>query len=106
MTRVPGFLLRDRVTIEDYAGSSAYGDTFSAGRSGVKASVEPTNRLIVTRDGQQARAEALMVIRPEDGPVPVGSRVTWGGEAYIVLSAGAIPNEVRPSHRELWLGKE
>lgn len=101
--KIPGFLLRDRITISNYSGSNAYGVNTGAPRT-VKAKVEPTNRLIIDRAGNQARAEATAMIRPEDGPVPVESKVTWGGKEYRVLAAGALPDEVNPTHRELVLG--
>lgn len=101
--KVPSFLLRDRITVEPLAGSGAYGDTYDAPRT-IKAHVEPTNRLVLDRDGQTARAEANVIIRPEDGPIPLESRLTWGGKTYRVLQAGAMPDEARPSHRELTIG--
>ena len=103
MIKVPSFLLRDRVTIEPYAGSGAYGDTYGTPRV-VKAHVEPTNRLAIARDGQTVRAEAVVILRPEDGPVPVESRLVWGGVTFRVLTAGGLPDEVNPSHRELLIG--
>lgn len=103
MVRIPTFLLRDRITISNYLGSGARGDVWGTPRT-VRAQVEPTNRLVIDTAGQQARAEANAYIRPEDGPVPVESKVVWGGKTFRVLAAGAIPDEVRPSHRELTLG--
>ena len=96
-------MLRDRVLIEDYAGSGSYGDEYSAPRR-VKAHVEATSRLVIDREGQTVRAEASVILRPEVAPVPVESRLTWGGKTYRVLTAGALPDEVRPTHRELMIG--
>jgi hypothetical protein len=101
--RVPGFLLRDRVEIEHFEGSGAYGDVLVAPVT-VKAHVEPTNRLVIDTQGQTVRAEAVMILRPEDGPVPVGSVVNWGGKKFRVLQAGGLPDEVRPTHREVLIG--
>jgi hypothetical protein len=100
---MPGFLLRDRITIQNYSGNTAYGASVGAPRV-VKAKVEPTNRLIVGPGGNSLQARATALIRPEAGPVPVESKVTWGGKEYRVLAAGALPDEVNPTHRELVLG--
>lgn len=101
--RIPGFLLRDRIQIEDHSGGTAYGPSYAASRT-IKARVESTTRLTIDRGGNNVRAEAIAYIRPEAGPVPVESRVTWGGKTYRVLAAGAVPDERRPTHRELLLG--
>lgn len=101
--KIPGFLLRDRITIRNYTGSTAYGAGHGEART-VKAKVEPTNRLIVGPGGNSLQARATALIRPEAGPVPVESKVTWGGKEYRVLAAGALPDEFRPTHRELVLG--
>lgn len=101
--KIPGFLLRDRITIEDFGGSTAYGPKYAAPRT-VKARVESTTRLSIDRAGNNVRVEAIAFIRPEAGPVAVESRVVWGGKRYRVISAGAVPDERRPTHRELALG--
>lgn len=102
--RVPGFTLRDRITIERYLGAGAYGDTYGPEEKRVKAHVEPTNRLVIDPQGQTTRAEAVVILRPEAGPVPLESRLTWGDKTYRVLTAGALPDEVRPTHLELMIG--
>lgn len=100
MARIPGFLLRDRIIIERPSGSSAYGPVTSGAQT-VKASVQPTSRLVVDATGREQQADAVVFIRPEVAPVPVESKVTWGGVAYRVLTASAVPDEHRPTHREL-----
>jgi hypothetical protein len=96
-------MLRDRISIEDYQGDSAYGAVFAAARV-VKAKVEGRLELVVDRQGNTVRAEAHAIVRPEAGPVPLESRVTWAGKTYRVLHDAALPGETRPSHRELVLG--
>lgn len=102
--RVPGYLLRDRVTIAAYSGQTGVGPTYDPPKSGIKAHVEHTDRLAIDREGNTLRAEAVVILRPEDGPVPVESKLTWSGKVFRVLSAGGLPDEVRPTHRELLIG--
>lgn len=103
MIRIPTFLLRDTITIERYLGSGAYGETYDTAEI-VRAHVEPTNQAVIDQAGKQARVEAIVMVRPEVRPIPIDSRITWGGVTFNVLRAGALPDEVRPTHRELMIG--
>ena len=46
-----------------------------------------------------------VVIRPEAGPVPVESRVTFAGNKYRVVEAYPVPDARRPTQWELTLAK-
>ena len=100
MARIPGFLLKDRITVSRFTGSGAYGAVYGSDET-LKASVQPTARLVVDANGRQQQADAVAFIRPEVAAVPIESRVTWGGVKYRVIAAGAMPDEARPTHREL-----
>jgi hypothetical protein len=102
VTRVPREVLRDTISVEDYGGSSAHGPVYSSARR-VRASLQPTTRLVNSSRGQVVAASALVIVRPEDGPVAVGSRVTLSGVVYRVEQVYAMPDSRRPSHLELVL---
>lgn len=108
--RVPRELLRDTVTIEDFGGSGARGPVYDAPRS-VRGSVQPTSRLATSQNaatgsfGVTVVIDALVVIRPEDGPVRPESRVTARGVGYRVVQSYPMPDERRPSHYELALAR-
>jgi hypothetical protein len=102
--RVPKELLRDTITVEDYEGAGARGAIYGEPRQ-VRAQVQPTARVWVERDntGVSQDIDALAVIRPEDGPISVESRVIWGGTRWRVVRSYAMPDERRPYHHELAL---
>lgn len=98
--RVPHEMLRETVVVEDYRGAGAYGVAFEDPRD-VRANVQRTERLEVTTHGRQLLATTLMIIRPEAGPVPIESKITWNGDQFRVIRAFAVPDTRRPSHWEL-----
>ena len=100
--RVPHALLRDTIAIEDYGGSGGMGPTFSASRN-VRASVQATDRLVTDAQGRVVSTVSRVVIRPEAGPVPPESRVTFAGRKYRVVEAYPVPDARRPSQWELTL---
>jgi len=108
---IPNYLLRDEITISRYLGRGAYGDLYAAAEL-VRAHVEPATRLdsaaastlLPDTTGKTRTASLQVMFRPEVAPVPVESKVVWGGVEYRVLQVGAVPDEFRPSHRELLLG--
>lgn len=103
MVKIASNLLRDTITIERYAGSGSFTNEYAEAEV-VKAHVETTNRLAIDPLGRNARVEAIVYLRPEVAPVPVDSRITWGGVTFRVLTAGALPDEVRPEYRRLQIG--
>ncbi|MFC5720369.1 hypothetical protein ACFP1Z_09365 [Streptomyces gamaensis] len=75
VTRVPPALLRHRITVEPYAGESAYGQQYRHAIPGVPALVDASPRLVRAPDGRQVTASATFIA----GPVldcPPGSRIT------------------------------
>lgn len=98
--RVPHEALRETIVIEDYRGAGAYGVALEDPRS-VPANVQRTERLEVTTHGRQVLASTLIIIRPEAGPVPIESKVTWNDEQFRVIRAFPVPDTRRPSHWEL-----
>lgn len=102
--RVPRFLLRDTIALEDYGGSGARGPLYATSRN-VRGSVQPKTALVTDSRGQAVTITALVIIRPEDGPVPAESRATTRGVTYRVIQAYPMPDERRPTHYELVLSK-
>lgn len=100
--RVPRSLLRDTAEIEDYIGSGARGPQYQVLRV-VRCSVQATNKFMASDDGRNVFITVAMIIRPEDGPVPVESKVTFAGSEYRVVKTFAYPDARRPSHYEVSL---
>lgn len=110
MTRVPGYLLRDRVIIQSFLRSGSHGDVYDTDHPRrVSAHIEARRRMIDAPAGGTVFADATAYIRGDQPPVPVDSRLEWpadSGHWYIVRYAGAIPDEVRPAYRELIIEAE
>lgn len=77
VNRVPGWLLRHRVTIEPYLGDSAYGPTFGPPCE-LPALVSAVRRQLVDKDGREVTATAQIIAAP-DLDCPPGSRITLPG---------------------------
>ncbi len=101
--RVPKELLRYRITVRDYEGSGARGAVYGVPRV-IRCQIQPTARVWVERDntGISQDIDALIIVRPEDGPVRVESIVTTtDGSHFRVIRSYAMPDERRPSQWEL-----
>ena len=96
-------LLRSWVEIEDYQGAGAFGPHFEEPRV-VKASVQPTKRsALISSEGRTVRADVVVMIRPEAGPVRPESKVTLvhGAWRWRVLECEPVPDEKHPSYYEM-----
>jgi hypothetical protein len=102
--RIPHTLLRMEVDIREYGGSGARGAVYGDTRT-VRADVQATTRVWVERDntGVSQDIDALAIIRPEDGPIPVESIIEHGGVKWRVVRSYGMPDERRPYHWELAL---
>lgn len=98
--RVPHEALRDTIAVENWTSAGSMGEGFAASRN-VRASVQPSSRLLVGASGADVSAVYNVIIRPEAGPVPIGSRVTYAGQQFRVIQAAPYPDSRRPSHYEL-----
>ena len=98
----PAFL-HDVLTVEPYLGSLSRGPSYGPPQA-VRASVQPTYRLVVGSDGREATASALAIVWP--GSVfPVESRATASdGRVFRILEDSPTPDARRPDHREILLG--
>ncbi len=69
----------------------------------MKAQVQPTERVWIERDntGVSQDIDALIVVRPESGPINVESIIDYAGTMYRVIRSYNMPDERRPSHIEL-----
>ena len=102
--RIPFRALRETAYIQDFAGSGAHGPVYAGARQ-VRASVQPASRLLVDDQGREVVVEALLLIRPEAGPVAPQSLVTCNGVKYRVVTSLAQPDSRRPTHHELMLSR-
>lgn len=102
--RIPRSLLRDRITFEAYSAGGSRGPQYGSPVGPIHASVQPTSRLVMNPEGNEEVATYVVLVRPEP-VIPLLSRVTINGQAYRVLQAAAMPDEFRPTHRELVLGR-
>lgn len=102
--RTPRQALREWLYVEDYRGSGSYGATYGLPRK-IKANVQPTGILMEEGAQLQSYDTALVIIRPEDGPVPLESRITHLGIEYRVTHMYPIPDSYRPDHYELRMGR-
>ena len=100
MPRIPGFVARERLSVEPYAGAGAHGDTYGTAIT-VRAMVEPMVRLVKTSTGLEATSELAAYVRPPVVEIPVESKVTRAGRLYRVLAAAPWP---LGSGHELLLG--
>lgn len=103
--RVPRFLLRDTILIADFEGSGGRGRVYTPRAAPVRCSVQPTAKTVTTTGtGTTVTVATRVIIRPEDGPVRVESKVTLRGVTYSVLEAYPMPDERRPTQWELLIG--
>lgn len=99
MGTLPGFLLRDTVTVEPYVGPGA---TYGTAQS-VRAHVQETRKVVRQDDGTAADAGFNVFLRL--GPTcPVGSRLTVRGTVCTVASVdvhdtNGLPT---PDHLDVW----
>lgn len=98
--KVPNEALREVIAVEDYAGSGAYGPVFAAVRY-MKANVQESNRLIIDARGREVTVNTLIIVRPEQGPIPVESKITWAEHVLRVIRAFPVPDTRSATHIEI-----
>lgn len=76
MVTIPGVLTPHTVIIRDKTGDGAYGPIFDAPRTVTRCRVEDQTRLVRDTDGHEVVSSTRLFLRPEHGPIPVGSLVT------------------------------
>lgn len=101
--RIPHFFLKDRISLERYVGEGSRGPVYVAAKQ-VRASIQPTNKIVVSPEGREETGDLAVIVRPEV-EIPLESRVTWKERKYRVLQSMGMPDEVRPQHREVILGR-
>lgn len=83
--RIRKNLLRQRVTVEVYKGTGAYGEIYDPPKE-ERCRIEPRRKLVRDREGSEVVAEATAFFLPEV-VLPPQSRVTWEGKAYTVIES-------------------
>lgn len=95
--------LRQEVSVEALSGTDSYGQpTYSAATS-VMARYEARATLVRDPQGQQVISSARVFL-PASAAAPVGSRVTYAGATYRVLSLETAEGLLGPSHQIAYLG--
>lgn len=90
MVRIPGYLMRHKVTVEPHAGTGPYGDTYRAAVI-VPCFLDEARRKIRGKDGTEVISEATFYARPGID-CPEGSKVT--------LPSGRICSALKVSDRD------
>lgn len=98
---IPSALLRQKITVERYAGSTAYGPTWAAPVK-MRARVTPRRRMVTTSTGDTIVADATVLIRP-CREIPAESKVTHHGRTYQVAGVTDATGLDEPHHSELIL---
>lgn len=105
---LPRALTPHTVRVEDKTGDGGWGASFADPRTVRRCRVEDRPTLVRDASGQEVVSSTRVFLRPEDGPVPVGSRVTVRPGApdertAVVLSAAHHHTPPAPEHYELAL---
>lgn len=104
MSRIPGWLLRHRITIEEYLGASSTGTQYGPPQQ-VRAFVDEQTRAVVSAGGEQVTSSSTAYTAPGVKAPPL-SRVTLpSGRVTAVIAAlprdgGGLPT---PDHVEIQL---
>lgn len=101
MMRVPGWLLRETVTITPFLrmgwDGPEYGEPYMA-----RCHIEPGQRRVTDRQGEEVVAEATAFFASEVAVTP-GDKVAWEGRNYTVIEARPLRALGKPSHVEVVL---
>lgn len=104
MSRIPGWLLRHRITIDPYLGDSSTGALYGPPQQ-VRAFVDEQTRVVVSPGGEQVTSSSTAYTAPGTTAPPL-SRVTLpSGRVTTVIAAlprdgGGLPT---PDHVEIQL---
>ena len=99
--RIPHEVLRQSLTLERYLGTGARGPTFAGAEANIHCSAQSIENLRVDWKDEEVLVQYMVMVRPELGRVPLGSRVTIDGQAFRVVKAIPSPDWFRPDHIEL-----
>lgn len=113
---IPHAALRQRITVEPFLGTSAYGPRWGDPVT-VRARVVGKRRSVRQADGTDIISSASAIIRPDlrfdqvvdemsdgfDQQIPLESRVTWDDRLFEVIDVLVGQGLTRPEHLELVL---
>lgn len=99
--RIPNETLRQRMTLERYTGEGARGPTFAAEETDIRCSAQSIENLRVDWKDEEVLVRFMVIVRPEIGRVPIGSRVDIDEDVFRVVKVIPIPDWARPTHVEL-----
>src|SRR5690606_12587338 len=102
--KLPGILTSHTVTCRDKTGDGTYGPVYAGERTIPRCRVEDKTHLVRDKDGAEVVSSAVVWVRPEHGPVPVGSLVTLPhGRTAEVLATDWFETPPAPEHYVLHL---
>lgn len=94
--------LSDTVTRYAYQGAGAYGPVFAAVGTDIAASIEPTQKMVVGRDGRDVLCDAKAAVGP-DAEAAIGDKITWRDASYQVVSLAEYRYSGQSYYKELML---
>lgn len=81
---IPTAALRERVSVEAYEASGAYGPSYATAQTAIPARFVGRRRMVRTTTGQDVVSSGSFVFRPGI-TCPPQSRITRGSDTYTVL---------------------
>ena len=101
---LPRILTPHTITIKNLEGTSAYGDVYATARTCQWVLVEEKTRLVRNATGAEVVSSGQVIIRPQHGPVPVGSLVTLpSGRESTVIRVDHLDTPPAPEHYVIYL---
>jgi hypothetical protein len=84
MEKIPPYLLKHKLMISPYLGSSAYGETWGDSVQ-VKALFLPKRRLIKKNDGSEVICTAIAYVSPDSASfATIEGKVSFSGREYTI----------------------
>ena len=101
ISKIPGYLLQDEITIEPFEGEGAYGKEYGNPFT-AKGHFEKSFEVITDRDGREVVASATVFLDSEVS-IKAEDRVGFDGENYEVIDAQAVRPFGKSHHTEVKL---
>jgi hypothetical protein len=94
--------LTDVITRYTYQGAGAYGPVWDAVGVDIYAAVEPSQRLVVDKQGRDVLCDAKAAVGPS-AVVAIEDKVTWNGTTYQVVAVNLYRFSGQTYYQELRL---
>jgi hypothetical protein len=101
--RIPRWLLTQEATFRSYQGQNAWGNAYGTDLVDFPCRMEPTNTLVMSREGSELLASAILYTEP-DVQLKPSDEVIIDGEPYNVVKVDRLYNLAgRVHHLEVML---